>query len=295
MEKNQYYAKKWLSEGRKSLLDLECGSGEDTMVFVKAGFWVTAADSDEKNVASLRRWEKQSGKILRSKQCRKEKLPFAVDAFDCVWLSDALQDADQETCRQVLSEIQRVLKPDGVCFGILPAEWESGEAIGFRLKETEFEVRSKERILNDSDTGSKDTDSKDTGRCRYYIEAVLRKPKTSMDYSKILGTEVRGKIDRPLGSYHEVYKDLYYPVNYGYVEGIIAGDGEEQDVYLLGEEKPVKEFFGTIVAVVHRLNDVEDKWVVDTQKRAYSAEEIREKLNFQEKYFDSEIFVWNKT
>ena len=52
---------------------------------------------------------------------------------------------------------------------------------------------------------------------------------------------------------------MWYPVNYGYIEGIIAPDGEEQDVYVLGVDHPVKEFTGKIIAVIHRLNDVEDK------------------------------------
>lgn len=277
MEKNRYYAEKWMREGRKSLLDLECGFGENTKVFVDAGFWVTAADPDEKNVASLRRWEKQSGKILRSKQCRKEKLPFAADAFDCVWVSDTLLNADAMDFRQVLSEIKRVLKPDGVCFGIVNEEQR-------QIEEMSLDMEGFEILTEKPD---------DSGR--YYIEAVLRKPGTQMDYSAVLGMEVKGKIDRPLGTWHQVYKDLYYPVNYGYVEGVLGGDGEEQDIYLLGEDKPVKEFSGIVVAVVHRLNDVEDKWVVDTKKRIYSEEEIRRKLEFQEKYFDSEIFVWNET
>ena len=29
-------------------------------------------------------------------------------------------------------------------------------------------------------------------------------------------------VDRPLGSSHPKYKDLYYPINYGYIKGVIA-------------------------------------------------------------------------
>ena len=47
-------------------------------------------------------------------------------------------------------------------------------------------------------------------------------------------------IDRPLGSKHPTH-DFIYEVNYGYIEGIIAPDGEEQDVYVLGIDYPVKE------------------------------------------------------
>lgn len=40
---------------------------------------------------------------------------------------------------------------------------------------------------------------------------------------------------------------MYYPINYGYIKGIIAHDGEEQDVYILGVDKPLKEFTGRVI------------------------------------------------
>ena len=54
--------------------------------------------------------------------------------------------------------------------------------------------------------------------------------------------KVTVKIDRPLGTFHPEHKDLYYPINYGYIEGLIAEDGEEQDAYVLGVNKPVETF-----------------------------------------------------
>ena len=62
----------------------------------------------------------------------------------------------------------------------------------------------------------------------------------------MLGEIVKVVVDRPLGSYHPEHKDIYYPINYGFVEGIIAPDGEEQDAYILGVDVPVKEFTGKI-------------------------------------------------
>lgn len=43
-------------------------------------------------------------------------------------------------------------------------------------------------------------------------------------------TNYIAKIDRPIGTIHH---GTVYPINYGYIEGLIAGDGEEQDVYIL--------------------------------------------------------------
>ena len=78
----------------------------------------------------------------------------------------------------------------------------------------------------------------------------------------MLGKIVKVTVDRPMGTYHPKHKDIYYPINYGYIVGIMAPDGEEQDVYILGVNKPVEEFIGKVIAIIHRLNDVEDKWVV---------------------------------
>lgn len=105
----------------------------------------------------------------------------------------------------------------------------------------------------------------------------------------MIGKIVKVIVDRPLGSYHPKHKDLYYPVNYGYIEGVIAPDGEEQDVYILGVNEPVSEFTGRIIAIITRLDDVEEKWVVAPENMTFSKEEIMKQVEFQEKYFKSKI------
>ncbi|MGN1136029.1 MAG: inorganic diphosphatase [Oscillospiraceae bacterium] len=100
---------------------------------------------------------------------------------------------------------------------------------------------------------------------------------------------VRVVVDRPLGSFHPEHPDMYYPVNYGYIPGIIAPDGEEQDAYIIGVDEPVKEFTGKIIAVIHRYDDVEEKWVVAPEDASFSKNEIFEQVKFQERFFDSEI------
>lgn len=107
----------------------------------------------------------------------------------------------------------------------------------------------------------------------------------------MLGKTVTVTVDRPLGSYHPEHKDMYYPINYGYVEGVIAPDGEEQDVYILGVDTALKEFTGKIIAIIHRLDDVEDKWVAAPEGMSFTKEEIAEQVEFQERYFNSEIIM----
>lgn len=107
----------------------------------------------------------------------------------------------------------------------------------------------------------------------------------------VIGRTVTVTIDRPLGSYHPEHTDMYYPINYGFVEGIMSPDGEEQDAYILGVDEAIDKFTGKIIAIVHRNDDVEEKWVVVPENMAFTKEEIREQIYFQEQYFDSEIVM----
>jgi inorganic pyrophosphatase len=106
----------------------------------------------------------------------------------------------------------------------------------------------------------------------------------------ILGNTVIVTVDRPVGTYHPIHKTIFYTVNYGYVEGIFAGDGEEQDAYILGVTVPVKSFNGKVVAVIHRLDDVEDKWVVAPENMVLKENEIKKAVSFQEQFFQTEYY-----
>ena len=105
----------------------------------------------------------------------------------------------------------------------------------------------------------------------------------------MIGTKVTVKVDRPMGSYHPQHKDMFYPINYVFIEGIIAPDVEEQDAYLLGLNEPVQEYTGIIIAIIHRFDDVEEKRVVAPEGMSFTKEEIKQQTNFQEQYFKSEI------
>ena len=107
----------------------------------------------------------------------------------------------------------------------------------------------------------------------------------------MIGKIVKVIIDRPLGSTHPKYNDLIYSVNYGYIPEVFAPDGEEQDAYILGVNEPVTEFVGKVIAIIHRLNDIEDKWVVAPEGISFSKEDVIEKLAFQEKFFDTKIVM----
>ena len=107
----------------------------------------------------------------------------------------------------------------------------------------------------------------------------------------MIGKVVKVIVDRPLGTYHPRHNDLIYSVNYGYVPEIFAPDGEEQDAYILGVNEPVTEFLGNVIAIIHRLNDIEDKLVVASEGKSFTKEEIANSVAFQEKFFDIEIMM----
>lgn len=107
----------------------------------------------------------------------------------------------------------------------------------------------------------------------------------------IIGQTVTVTVDRPLGSVHPDYPDLYYPVNYGYIENLMGGDGDWQDAYILGVDEPLESFTGKVIAVAVRQDDNESKLVVAPDGVEFSKEEIARQINFQEKYFNTVILT----
>lgn len=100
-----------------------------------------------------------------------------------------------------------------------------------------------------------------------------------------IGKIVKVKMDRPKGSKHPKH-GFVYEVNYGFVPNTVSGDGEELDVYVLGVETPLEEFEGECVAVIHRMDDDDDKLVVAAKGTELSDEEIEKQTQFQEKWFN---------
>ena len=96
------------------------------------------------------------------------------------------------------------------------------------------------------------------------------------------------KIDRQMGSKHPKW-DFIYPLNYGYIDGIKAPDGDDLDAYLLGVFEPVQEFKGTCIAMINRLDDDDKKMIVAPAGIGYSDDAILALTEFQERFFKPEI------
>lgn len=118
-----------------------------------------------------------------------------------------------------------------------------------------------------------------------FIKYTLRKALV-LSY---LGKTVNVDIDRPKGSVHSKHKGIIYPVNYGYISNVIGTDEEELDVYVMGVNKPVRNFCGKVIGIIHREDDIEDKLVVASENGKYTEAQIKEATNFQEQYFHTHI------
>lgn len=115
------------------------------------------------------------------------------------------------------------------------------------------------------------------------------KIKSSFELAKEqLGKKVKVTMDRPLGSTHPKH-GFVYEVNYGYIDGIKAPDGEDLDAYLLGITEPTQEAEGVCIAIAHRRDNDDDKLIVVPEGKTMTDEEIMSAINFQEQWFDTII------
>ena len=101
---------------------------------------------------------------------------------------------------------------------------------------------------------------------------------------KYIGKTVIVKMDRPLGSKHPKH-GFVYEVNYGFVPDTVSGDGEEIDAYVLGIQEPVEEFTGKCIALIHRVDDDDDKLIIVPDGIDFTDDEIEKMICFQEKWF----------
>lgn len=103
-----------------------------------------------------------------------------------------------------------------------------------------------------------------------------------------LGKPVLVEIDRPLNARHPKH-GFTYEVNYGFVPGTKAPEGEEVDPYVLGVDRPLDKMQGVCITAIHRLNDDDDKLVVVPDAVTLADTKIIKQTKFQEKFFKAVV------
>ena len=121
--------------------------------------------------------------------------------------------------------------------------------------------------------------------CEY---TLYLKDINKIDIKSYIGKIITAKIDRQMGSKHPEH-GFIYPINYGYIPNTISGDREELDCYVLGVFEPIESFTGECIAIIHRLNDNDDKLILIPKDKKYTNDEIRVLTEFQERFFESII------
>lgn len=88
-------------------------------------------------------------------------------------------------------------------------------------------------------------------------------PTASADYWGYLDQLVSSQplvVDRPRGSHHPRFQEIIYPLDYGYLEGTISGDGGGIDVWL--GTSGTRHLSAVILTVDLRKRDIEIKFLL---------------------------------
>ena len=104
-----------------------------------------------------------------------------------------------------------------------------------------------------------------------------------------IGKRVRLRFDQPVGSSYGPHGIDFYPINYGFVPGTLAPDGDELDAYLLNVFRPLETAEGICIAVIHRPEDDDDKLVVVPEGVSLTDREILEQVWFQEHLYNGQV------
>jgi SAM-dependent methyltransferase len=102
------------SEGRHSVLGLDCGHGTDGLLFVASGIHFTGVDPSEENIHSAR------ARGLEASVSADAVLPFADSVFPAVWAVDALAGLPPGEWDDVVRELGRVTAPGAPIAVVLP-------------------------------------------------------------------------------------------------------------------------------------------------------------------------------
>ena len=115
-EESYYLCERWKKAGFRRLLDFGCGLGRHAVLFARSGFQVSAFDLSEEGVEHLKRWAIREELSIDIKHADMLSLPYAENSFDCLFAYHVISHTDSKGIRRILSEIRRVLKPDGEFF-----------------------------------------------------------------------------------------------------------------------------------------------------------------------------------
>ena len=103
------------------LLDFGCGSGNNVEELYNLGYQAFGCDIDFDPVSNTRLKSMIEEGIVRPIQSDPYVLPFKDNTFDLIYSHQVFEHVKNYSA--TISEIARVLKPDGLCIHILPSRY----------------------------------------------------------------------------------------------------------------------------------------------------------------------------
>lgn len=117
------------------VLDVGCGGGFTCEFLAQRGAQVTGIDRSAACVAAAIKHAQAAGLDISYRQAQSEQLPFHDETFDVVTCVDVLEHVEDP--QQAISEISRVLKPNGwFCFDTVNRTWQSKVVMIWLLENT---------------------------------------------------------------------------------------------------------------------------------------------------------------
>ena len=131
-------------EGVRSVLELGCGQGRDTLLFAKEGFHVTALDYSATGLLKLQGSAREIGVSdridTRSFDVRKP-LPFPDGSFDLCYSHMLLcMELSTVELRFLLGEVRRVLKTGGLALYSVRNTFDKHHGAGTRKSEEMYDI-----------------------------------------------------------------------------------------------------------------------------------------------------------